>query len=722
MKKNAAIMDSSRSLSQSSSYGRPDDDEYHSDELNDHRHQPHSLPVRNSFSDNISLNDVLADNENGPVSNFGIDPVISGRRRTRAYSQGSLQRARTNSSCAVSENSVESSRVEGILLNSSNRQETENNDNYNNMVEGDEIGTASAAALPPPRKRSRRLTRTSVISDSHASASGAGNNNSGNNNNNSNNNPTANEEGDTGSRASYDEAQKQEDVCFPMMKADLKPGVDIEELDAFTEAEKNTTEAPDRDYYKPFVNHQQQGHRPLVPPGFGGGVTGVTTESDTTKVDGYSPSPQWKETLHEKLSDNEVPPEVSWGEERRQSFTMDRFSFMASETDVTVHSPDLASLVEEGQSFKDLFNQANGTWWLDCLNPSEKEMKVMSKAFGIHPLTAEDIRTRETREKVELFKTYYFVCFHTFDCDAESPDFLEPINMFIVVFKEGILSFHYTPVQHPANVRRRIRQLQDYVNVSSDWICYALLDDITDSFAPIIKEIEYETDGIEESVFQARECDFGFMLQRIGRARKKVMTLLRLLFGKADVIKMFAKRCNERWDNAPRGEIGLYLGDIQDHIVTMYQNLSVYEKIFSRSHGNYLAQLQVESVNSNNRVTKVLGRVTLVGTILVPLNLVTGLFGMNVRVPGQDGEEGPGNFSWFFGIIAFMIVVVLTLSIIAKKWMGEAESSGSDQDTTPQNPYSGGAGGNNNSNNPSYAESIRSKSSRLVRKLSISRG
>lgn len=41
------------------------------------------------------------------------------------------------------------------------------------------------------------------------------------------------------------------------------------------------------------------------------------------------------------------------------------------------------------------------------------------------------------------------------------------------------------------------------------------------------------------------------------------MGLMRLLGGKADVIKGFAKRCNEQYQVTPRGEIGLYLGDIQ---------------------------------------------------------------------------------------------------------------------------------------------------------------
>jgi magnesium transporter len=231
------------------------------------------------------------------------------------------------------------------------------------------------------------------------------------------------------------------------------------------------------------------------------------------------------------------------------------------------------------------------------------------------------------------------------------------------VFRTGILSFHFSPVPHTANVRKRIRQLRDYVSVSADWICYALIDDITDSFAPIIHEIDEEADIIEDSVYVARDSDFMGILRRIGESRRKVMTLMRLLSGKADVIKMFAKRCQENWDNAPKGEIGLYLGDIQDHIFTMHQNLSVYERIFSRSHGNYMAQIQVESVASNNRVTSVLGKVTMLGSLLLPMHLITGLFGMNVTVPGEQ----QGNLKWFFGIVGVMIGLGIITFFVGKR-------------------------------------------------------
>lgn len=80
------------------------------------------------------------------------------------------------------------------------------------------------------------------------------------------------------------------------------------------------------------------------------------------------------------------------------------------------------------------------TFWLDCLSPTDQEMKVLARAFGIHPLTIEDILLQEAREKVELFRNYYLVAYKTFEQDPTSENYLEPINVYAVVFREGILT------------------------------------------------------------------------------------------------------------------------------------------------------------------------------------------------------------------------------------------------------------------------------------------
>jgi magnesium transporter len=289
----------------------------------------------------------------------------------------------------------------------------------------------------------------------------------------------------------------------------------------------------------------------------------------------------------------------------------------------TPSGPSQAPTPVPGKSQASKRYGARPTFWLDVLSPTEVEMKVLAKAFGIHQLTIEDILMDEPREKVELFQSYYFVNYRSFEQDKDNEDYMEPINMYVVVFRDGVITFHHSQTPHPANVRRRIRQLNDYMSPTADWVSYAIIDDVTDAFAPMVQHIEDEVDNIDDEILYMHQQSAddtpakdsnkksneksvattqgdmgaaksegektagdsgGDMLRRVGECRKKVMSLYRLLGNKADVIKGFAKRCNEHWEVAPRSEIGLYLGDIQDHIVTMTGNLSHYEKYANSRH------------------------------------------------------------------------------------------------------------------------------------------
>lgn len=455
-------------------------------------------------------------------------------------------------------------------------------------------------------------------------------------------------------------------------------------------------------------------------------------------------------------------------------------------------------------------------YWLDVLDPTEEEMKVLSKTFGIHPLTTEDIFLGEAREKVELFKQYYFVCFTSFDVvyerrqqrkkeqekklsklqelGGDSQDGLwrrmrryfrtldrrylhahpttqttshrsktkriregelQPLNMYMIVFREAVITFHFSATPHPVNVRRRARLLRDFLTVSADWICYALIDDVTDSFAPMIDSIETEVNLIEDAILKMHSGDTdsddsdlddddekghasnhrsggsagvaskhkdsnifyrrtrsksvveaqgnvgifgrlaarsathsrtlssssrstalkiigwkrkGDMLRRIGECRKRVMSVLRLLGLKADVIKGFNKRLTDHSDPSltGRSELSLYLGDILDHIVTMVQSLNHYEKLLARFHSNYLAQINIDMTKVNNDTNDVLGKITILGTIVLPINVVTGLWGMNCLVPGQDYD----GLLWFWCIILGMVVFSLCAYQYAKRVTG----------------------------------------------------
>ncbi|CAF9925318.1 MAG: hypothetical protein GOMPHAMPRED_003857 [Gomphillus americanus] len=451
----------------------------------------------------------------------------------------------------------------------------------------------------------------------------------------------------------------EEDVCFPVTEEPTKSfTIDYEEIEEFVAlSTRGRPHIPTRQRHS-FSSQDKR--RPAGKP-TPGNLLPEESNSFVNKMDSASLCKVQSGSSHLANEKQGIP-----STDRGNGFDgPNRFSFFSSKMPQTIHAPEMGDLIVPGETFRDLFElpNENGAWWLDVLNPTEDELEMIQKAFGIHRLTAEDIEAQEIREKVELFHQYYFVCFRSFFPIEDHEDYLEPLSMYMVVFREGILTFTYKQSPHAAEVRKRIGKLRNYINLTADWICYALVDNIVDSFAPVLNNLEIEADTIEDSVYVAREEDLSQLLRRLGDCRKKVMTLLRLLGGKADVIKGFAKRCNEQFGVAPRGEIGLYLGDIQDHVITMMSNLAHFEKMLSRTHSNYFAQLSVDNLRQANRANEVLSKITLIASILVPLNLVCGLFGMNVAVPGGVNPGDPTDFYIICGCLGGFVVV----SLIAAK-------------------------------------------------------
>ncbi|KAL0097970.1 hypothetical protein J3Q64DRAFT_1716088 [Phycomyces blakesleeanus] len=340
-------------------------------------------------------------------------------------------------------------------------------------------------------------------------------------------------------------------------------------------------------------------------------------------------------------------------------------------------------LTEEGRSLLDYTLKSTG-WWFDALSPTDEEMRVLSKTLHIHPLTTEDIQAEEPREKVELFPNYTFVCFRSFDIDPYS-ELIRPYNFYILIFKEGLLTFHYKTSPHPEKVRQRIDNLKEHMLITPDWNSYALIDAITDSFAPTINQVEVEAISIDELSLVLRRSEQSDMLKRISRCRRRSTQLSRLLSSKLDVLKSLMKRYEDKSrdnlffqsnmltsDQEPSNpandiaekrsftEVLLYLGDIQDHIVTMAQNVNHYDRSLYRAHTNYLAQVNLELTETYAKTNGVMNRLTFLATVFVPLTLVGGLWGMNVKVPGGDHVD-LNYFYWILGGMALYCVFSMYL-------------------------------------------------------------
>lgn len=170
-------------------------------------------------------------------------------------------------------------------------------------------------------------------------------------------------------------------------------------------------------------------------------------------------------------------------------------------------------------------------------------------------------------------------------------------------------------------------------------------------------------DVIEDQVFTARPDDNQELIRKIDKARKDITFLLRLLGDKPDVLRAFIKHYQDDRNIGTQMDIGLYLGDILDHVITMMHNLIHIEKVISRSYSNYLAHLSIVQMDQGNKANKLLSRVTVIGTICMALFVVCAVFGMNVRVPWKQGS----NIFAFLGIAGTVVLFGLLCFVFARR-------------------------------------------------------
>lgn len=191
-------------------------------------------------------------------------------------------------------------------------------------------------------------------------------------------------------------------------------------------------------------------------------------------------------------------------------------------------------------------------------------------------------------------------------------------------------------------------------------------DDIVDKFYPHIHRLEENSDAVEDEVFFIRNDDASnVLLRNIGRLRRNCLSLSRLLSGKVGVLRSFTKRCNENYKITPDMDIGLYLDDVLDHVITMVGNLGHCEIILARSLSNYLATLSIINIQQGNDTNRLLNKIILLATAIVPIHLISVIFGMNVRVPWQSDQVS--TLAPFGGIVGCMAVFFTLMLVYAKR-------------------------------------------------------
>jgi magnesium transporter len=187
----------------------------------------------------------------------------------------------------------------------------------------------------------------------------------------------------------------------------------------------------------------------------------------------------------------------------------------------------------------------------------------------------------------------------------------------------------------------RSRAEQEHVD-RIDRLFYMIVDQIVDGYQPVLDKLADDIADIEDVVLDRPDPA---TLARIFSLKRKLVEFRRVAAGMREVVNSLTRR--------EKGLLGddldAYFRDVYDHIVRTVELIETYRDLLSGALDIYLSAV----ANRTNEVMKVL---TIWGTVALPLLIITGFFGMNLKLPWTDSVHGT-----LFAVALMAITTIITL-------------------------------------------------------------
>jgi magnesium transporter len=289
---------------------------------------------------------------------------------------------------------------------------------------------------------------------------------------------------------------------------------------------------------------------------------------------------------------------------------------------------------------------AHGLTWIQLDAPTSEEATALAERFGWHPLDLEDVLSKRQRPKIDEYQDegYLFVVLH-FPVYDKAVQRLNAAELDLFIGQNYLVTL---PNVELLPVTRLFRRCEDdeelreqLFSKGSGYLLYHVLDDLFDYCFPILDKIGHKLDSVEDDMFEGRAED---VVRDISNVKQEIISYRKIIKPERSTLRLLERNV-ERF--LPE-ELDLYFDDIVDAAERIWDLLDNFKEVIEG----------LESTNESvisHRQNDILRILTVFSVVLLPLTLITGIFGMNVHFPGY----GTGAAWW--GIVGGMVAVLAGL-------------------------------------------------------------
>ena len=298
-------------------------------------------------------------------------------------------------------------------------------------------------------------------------------------------------------------------------------------------------------------------------------------------------------------------------------------------------------------------NPASGVHlWVDLAAPTIPEGLILSDTFHFHKLSVEDAMSARQYPKAEAYDGYLYVILHGIHYQKGDHSFAtHDVDFF--VGPNYLVTVHDGDSSSINELREHATRNPKILSEGPVSLLHRIVDAMVDSIRPEVDKLEERIDDLEKRIFDKPEPR---LIREILEQKRHVAGLRRIVTPQRDVIARLARR--DFVDVST--EMSFRFRDVYDHLQRIADDVLIFQ---DRITGMLDAHLS----NVSNRLNEVMKVLTVVSTILMPITLLTSVYGMNVPLPHFPGGDG-AQFWWIFWI-SVAIAVAMLVMFRRKRWI-----------------------------------------------------
>jgi magnesium transporter len=287
---------------------------------------------------------------------------------------------------------------------------------------------------------------------------------------------------------------------------------------------------------------------------------------------------------------------------------------------------------------------STATLWVDFSGVTPDEGRLLTEVFHFHPLAVEDALSAVQFPKIETYDGYLYVVLHGIDVNA-SEHRLATRDIDFFLGRNYLVTVHDGRSRSITKLRDICDKHGHILDEGPVALMHRLVDSMVDNYQPEMEKLEERISDIEEEAFEGRNT----IVRELLGIKRDLASMRRILTPQRDAVGRLARR---EFDQISV-EMAYRFRDVYDHVVRLADETIMFQD-------RVTGVLEVNLSAVSNRLNQIMKVLTVASTILLPMTVLTGMWGMNVHIPHFPGSED-AQFWWLTGMMGAVSAVMLAI-------------------------------------------------------------